>query len=292
MKIVLLGRDGQLGRDLGAVLGSAGVCAYGRADADLADGFRLRERLLREQPRVIINAAAYTAVDRAESDAAVAQRVNAGAPAVLAQAARELGALLVHYSTDYVFDGAGHAPYTEDSPTAPLGVYGRTKLAGEQAIQASGCNHLILRTAWLYSSQGHNFYRTMLRLASERDELRVVDDQIGSPTYARNVAEATAQMLVAMADGDGFRSGLSGVYHVTSQGSVSWCGFARRIIEMAGLGGRVRVTPITTAEYPTPARRPAYSVLSGDKLARGFGIRLPHWEAALDQCLARDGALA
>ena len=292
MKIVLFGRDGQLGLSLNALLGGMELSAYGRREVDLADGTRLRDTLMRQQPRVIINAAAYTAVDKAESDADAAARINGDAPRIMAQAARELGALLVHYSTDYVFDGKAREPYTEDSSTAPLGVYGRTKLEGEQAVRAAGCAYLVIRTAWLYSNHGRNFLKTMLRLASERNELRVVDDQIGSPTYAGAVAEASMRMLAAMVDGEGFSSGRSGVYHVTCAGAVSWCGFARRIIELSGLGARVHVTPIGTAEYPTPARRPAYSVLSCDKLEREFGIRLPHWEVALGQCLARDGDLA
>ncbi|MDA8364444.1 MAG: dTDP-4-dehydrorhamnose reductase [Gammaproteobacteria bacterium] len=292
MKIVLFGRDGQLGLSLNALLGGMELSAYGRREVDLADGARLRDTLMRQQPRVIINAAAYTAVDQAESDAGAAARINGEAPRIMAQAARELGALLVHYSTDYVFDGKALEPYTEDSPTEPLGVYGRTKLEGEQAVRDAGCAYLVIRTAWLYSGHGRNFLKTMLRLASERNELRVVDDQIGSPTYAGAVAEGSMRVLAAMADGEGFRAGHSGVYHMTCAGAVSWCGFARRIIELSGLGARVHVTPIGTAEYPTPARRPAYSVLSCDKLERVFGIRLPHWEVALGQCLARDGDLA
>ena len=293
MKVALFGRNGQLGSSLLAILGdSMEVRAYGRNEVDLADGTRLRETLLRQEPRIIINAAAYTAVDRAESDADMAGRINGEAPAVMARVAGELGALLLHYSTDYVFDGTAHEPYTEDSPTAPLGVYGKTKLAGEEAIRAVAGAHLIVRTAWLYSNHGRNFLKTMLRLADERDELRVVDDQIGSPTYARLVAEASVQMLSAMSDGEGFRTERNGVYHMTCQGSVSWHGFAQRIIELSGQAARVCVTPISTAQYPTPARRPAYSVLSCDKLERGFGIRLPGWETALRQCLADDHGLA
>ncbi len=293
MKVALFGRNGQLGSSLLAILGdSMEVCAYGRNEVDLADGPRLRETLLRQEPRIIINATAYTAVDRAESDADTAGRINGEAPAVMARVAGEIGALLLHYSTDYVFDGTAHEPYTEDSPTAPLGVYGKTKLAGEEAIRAVAGAYLIVRTAWLYSNHGRNFLKTMLHLADERDELRVVDDQIGSPTYARLVAEASVQMLSAMSDGEGFRTERNGVYHMTCQGSVSWHGFAQRIIELSGRAARVRVTPISTAQYPTPARRPAYSVLSCDKLERGFGIRLPGWEAALRQCLADDHGLA
>ncbi len=293
MKVALFGRNGQLGSDLLATLGdSMEVRAYGRNEVDLADGARLRETLLRQEPRIIINAAAYTAVDQAESDSDMAGRINGEAPAVMARVAAELGALLIHYSTDYVFDGTAHEPYTEDSPTAPLGVYGKTKLAGEEAVRAVAGAYLIVRTAWLYSNHGRNFLKTMLRLADERDELRVVGDQIGSPTYARMVAEASVQMISAMGDGEGFRVERSGVYHMTCQGSVSWHGFAQRIIELSSRAARVRVTPISTAQYPTPARRPAYSVLSCDKLERSFGIRLPEWEVALGQCLADGHGLA
>ena len=293
MKVALFGRNGQLGSDLLAMLGdSMEVRAYGRNEVDLADGARLRETLLRQEPRIIINAAAYTAVDQAESDADTAGRINGEAPAVMARVAAELGALLIHFSTDYVFDGTAHEPYTEDSPTAPLGVYGKTKLAGEEAVRAVAGAYLIVRTAWLYSNHGRNFLKTMLRLADERDELRVVDDQIGSPTYARLVAEASVQMISAMGDGEGFRAERSGVYHMTCQGSVSWHGFAQRIIELSSRAARVRVTPISTAQYPTPARRPAYSVLSCDKLERSFGIRLPDWEVALRRCLADGHGLA
>lgn len=293
MKVVLFGRTGQLGLSLSTILGAGTeVRAYGRDELDLSDRARLRETLVRQEPRVIVNAAAYTAVDQAESDAATATRINSEAPAVMAQVACELGALLIHYSTDYVFDGTAREPYTEESPTAPLGVYGRSKLAGEEGVRAAGGTHLILRTAWLYSNHGRNFLKTMLHMADKRDELRVVDDQIGSPTYARSVAEASVQMLTAMIDGESFRTELSGVYHMTCQGSVSWCGFAQSIVEMSGRAGRVRVTPISTAQYPTPARRPAYSVLSCDKLAHAFDIRLPHWEVALGQCLAHARGLA
>ncbi len=294
MKVALFGCGGQLGQSLAAVMRGAGmeVQAYGRGDADLADGAKVRATLLHLQPRIIINAAAYTAVDRAESDAAAATRINADAPGIMALAARELGALFVHYSTDYVFDGAAREPYDEDAPTAPLGVYGATKLAGENAVRSSGAAHLIVRTSWLYSNHGHNFLRTMLRLADERDELQVVDDQFGSPTYARLVAAATVRMLDAMADGAGWRIPLGGLYHMTCQGAVSWHGFAQRIMELSGRAARVRVTPISSAGYRAAARRPAYSVLSCDRLERCFGIRLPHWESALMECLERARGLA
>jgi dTDP-4-dehydrorhamnose reductase len=225
-------------------------------------------------------------VDRAESEPALAQRINADAPGAMAAAARKAGALFVHYSTDYVFDGTGDRPYHEDDPTRPLGVYGRTKLAGEEAVRAAGGDHLVFRTAWVYSLHGHNFLNTMLRLGAERDVLRVVDDQVGSPTFAGAIAQATASALARL---PALGRTPSGVYHMTCSGQTSWCGFARRIFEETG-AAHVRVDSITTAEYPTPAARPAYSVLSNDRLASVFGVRLPGWEEALGACLAERSA--
>jgi dTDP-4-dehydrorhamnose reductase len=285
--ILLFGANGQLGTKLGALLARKGeVRAVGHADLDLRDLTKLRALLHETKPTLIVNAAAYTAVDAAESDAANSQLVNAEAPRVMAEVAHERGALLVHYSTDYVFDGTTRAPYTEESPVSPLGVYGTSKLDGERAVAASGAVHLILRTAWLYSNRGKNFLNTMLRLAAERDELRVVNDQTGSPTYAGLVADASVQMLDGMFVNGSLRPERCGLYHVACRGETTWFGFARRIIELAGYGERVRVLPITTAEYPTPAKRPAYSVLSTAKIERVFGIRLPDWEEGLKRCLA------
>jgi len=289
--ILLFGANGQLGSKLKSLLATRGtVRAIGHAELDLRDLPRLRAFILETKPALIVNAAAYTAVDAAESDVENAQLVNAEAPRVMAEAAREHNALFVHYSTDYVFDGAARAPYTEESPVSPLGVYGVSKLAGEQAVAASGAAHLILRTAWLYSNRGKNFLNTMLRLAAERDELRVVNDQTGCPTYADLVADASAQMLDGMFASGVVRPERCGLYHLTCQGETTWWGFARRIFELAGFGERVRVLPITTADYPTPAKRPAYSVLSNAKLERVFGIRLPRWEEGLKRCLAERGA--
>jgi len=208
---------------------------------------------------------------------------------VMAECAREHQALLVHYSTDYVFDGSADVPYPEEAPVHPLGVYGITKQAGEAAITASGAAHLILRTAWLYSNHGRNFLNTMLRLATERTELRVVGDQTGCPTYANLLADATLSMLDGLYAQGSVRRERCGLFHVTCAGSTSWHGFASRIMELAGLKDQVRVTSIATAEYPTPARRPAYSVLSNEKLARVFGIGLPDWQVALQHCLADRG---
>ncbi len=285
--ILLFGANGQLGTRLKTLLAARGsVRAVGHAELDLRDLARLRALIGEARPGLIVNAAAYTAVDAAEADAENARLVNAEAPRVMAEVAAELGALLVHYSTDYVFDGSACTPYTEESPTRPLGVYGATKLAGEQAVAASGAAVLTLRTAWLYSNHGQNFLNTMLRLAAERDELRVVNDQFGGPTFSDLVAEATIGMLDGMYENATVRTERCGLYHVTCSGETSWWGFARRIIELAGFAARVTVKPIPTAEYPTPAKRPAYSVLANDKLERVFGIRLPDWQDGLQRCLA------
>ena len=285
MKIVLFGHAGQLGTRLRSVLAArAYVRGFDRDELDIGDLGRLREALAFERPDIIVNAAAYTAVDRAEAEPVAAALINTEAPRVMAEAAAESGALLVHYSTDYVFDGTAREPYTEDSTAAPVSVYGQTKLAGEQAIRASGAAHLILRTAWLYSNHGKNFLKTMLRLAGERDELRVVADQIGCPTYSNLLADATDDILTRMYERDALLVDCVGTYHIACSGITSWHGFAERIMQLAGRNA-IRVEPIVTADYPTPARRPAYSVLNCDKLERVFGIRLPSWQDALQQCL-------
>ena len=223
-------------------------------------------------------------MDKAESEPQAAARVNADAPGVVAECASELGAGLIHYSTDYVFDGNASSPYKEDDPTNPQSVYGRTKLDGENAVLNSGASALILRTAWVYSLHGHNFLKTMLRLAAERDELTIVADQVGSPTSTLALTDATIRLIEYFVEHDGFPSEVRGVYHMTCEGETSWAGFARAIIA-ASNDSDTRVTDITTADYPTPAARPAYSVLCGDKLDRVFGIRLPDWEDALDTCM-------
>ena len=289
MRVLLLGANGQVGRELRRSLAASGdvVAATrhgaleGGARCEIAD-FDLPESLPalieRIAPDIVVNAAAYTAVDRAESDREAAFRANAEAPARIAAACAAREALLVHYSTDYVFDGSGTRPYREDDPTAPLGVYGASKLAGEQAIRDSEARHLIFRTAWVYAAHGHNFMRTMLRLAAERDELRVVADQIGTPTPAALIADVTATALARA-------PAVSGLWHLTAAGRTSWHGFAEAIVAGAharGLIARVpRVTPIATADYPSPAKRPAWSVLDTTRLRTGFGVDLPPWPDAM-----------
>ena len=284
MRTLVFGNNGQVGTHLLRVLPALGeTVAVGREQADLTDPAALESVIADARPDVVINAAAYTAVDKAESEPELALAVNGEAPGIMARAAKRAGAVFVHYSTDYVFDGTAAAPYGEDSPTHPLGVYGRTKRAGEQAVAGAGARSLVFRTAWVYSLHGHNFLNTMLRLAKERDHLRVVDDQVGSPTFAGAIADATVAVLTKMQNGAG--ADATGVYHMTCAGQTSWCGFARRIFELAGVNS-VQVDAITTADYPTPAARPAYSVLSNAKLAQVFDVRLPSWEQALAGCLS------
>ena len=286
MNILLTGKNGQVGWELQRTLQPVGkVAAFSHAGLDLADAAAIRSKLDEVRPDVIVNAAAYTAVDKAESEPELAHEVNAVAPALLAQEAARRGALLIHYSTDYVYDGAKAAPYVESDKTNPLGAYGRSKLAGEEGIRASGCDHLIFRTSWVYAARGANFLRTILRLAAEREELRIVMDQIGAPTWARLIAEATAHALrqaLRERSGGQFESG---VFHLTAAGEISWHGFAAAIL--AGRGGlRVKtVTPITTADYPLPAPRPANSRLDTSAFRARFGLALPDWRDCLPLCL-------
>ncbi len=284
MKILLLGKTGQVGGALTPLLrqlaGSAAdeaVVTLGRADVDLSDAAALAQAVQQVQPSLIVNAAAHTAVDRAETEPDIAFAINAVAPGVLAEQAAKLDALLVHYSTDYVFDGSQRTPYRESDPTHPLGVYGESKLAGEQAVQDSGCRHLLLRTSWVYDSTGRNFLTTMLRLAKQHGKLRVVGDQHGSPTSAAMIAEASLQLIRSMLNQPAMQGGL---YHLTAQGQTTWHGFAQAIMHKAGLD--IPIEAITTADYPTPAKRPAYSVLDNSKLQREFNYRLPDWQQALD----------
>ncbi|NCA11345.1 dTDP-4-dehydrorhamnose reductase [bacterium] len=282
MKIVLFGRGGQVGGELMPRLPACGeLVAYDVADASFERPDDVAALARAAQADVIVNAAAYTAVDRAETEAEKARIVNAETVAALAAEARRRGAMLVHYSTDYVFDGAKAGPYVEDDPPAPLSVYGRTKLEGEQAIARSGCRHWILRTSWVYAARGHNFVRTMLKLGRERDELRVVDDQVGSPTPAALIADVTAEFVRRLGAG---RSPDDGIYHLTPRGETSWHGFTRRILAEARAQGAAlrcppdRVAAIATADYPLPAPRPLNSRLCTAKLEATLGERLPAWE--------------
>ena len=286
MKILITGANGQVGWELQRTLAPLGeVVALGREALDLSDPDAIRKTLRQAAPDLIVNAAAYTAVDKAEEERELAQAVNGAAPGVLAEEAKLLNAALVHYSTDYVFDGLKGAPYEEIDAPHPLSVYGETKLAGEKAIAAVGATHLILRTSWVYGARGKNFMRTMLRLANERDELRVVNDQIGAPTWSRMIAEATSVILAqCLHKGTvaGVLSDKGGLYHLTAAGQTTWFGFASAIVQHTEKPPRM--TPITTADYPLPAPRPAYSVMSNAKLAHVFDIRLPDWEASLALC--------
>jgi len=304
-RILLTGKKGQVGAELQHLLGeSSELLALDRHELDLASAESIGRVIRRFEPQVIINAAAYTAVDQAESDEATARAVNAEAPALMAEEAKRIGALLVHYSTDYVFDGLKKDPYVEDDPTHPINVYGKTKLAGEQGIQNAGGLYLIFRTAWVYGTRGRNFLLTILRLAAEREELRIVADQIGAPTWSREIALATGRIILREWERskrvDSF-SKFSGIYHMTAAGQSSWWEFANAIVDevqraadlawvTAATGGRPlivkRISPIDTTEYPTPARRPSYSILSNRRLEQVFGIRLPDWRAQLRAVVA------
>lgn len=294
MKILLLGANGQVGHELRRSLQPLGELACTTRSGRLADGsvceavdFDRPEELStlidRTEPDVVVNAAAYTAVDRAEEEPDAAFRANAEAPRVIAAACARRDALLVHYSTDYVFDGTATRPYREDDPTSPLGVYGASKLAGEQAVQGSGARHMIFRTAWVYAAHGHNFLRTMLRLAAERDELRVVADQIGTPTPAGLIADVTAIALREPWQ-------QSGLWHLTALGHCSWHAFAEAILSLAQASGRIARMPklvaIPSSQYPTRALRPAYSCLDTTGLRKRYPVQIPEWKAGLDSVLA------
>ncbi len=293
MKLLLFGANGQVGHELRRSLAALGEVVVTTRSGQCEDGMRcevadfdtpdaLPALIARIAPDVVVNAAAYTAVDRAESDRDAAFRANAEAPKRIAEACAAHDALLVHYSTDYVFDGSGTRPYREDDATSPLGVYGESKLAGEDAIRASGARHMIFRTAWVYASHGKNFMRTMLRLAAEHDELRVVADQIGTPTPAALIADVTASVLARPFE-------RSGVWHLTAAGETTWHGFAEAIVAAAHARGLIarapRVVPIATSDYPTPAKRPAYSCLDVSRIESDFGIRMPTWDEGLSGVL-------
>jgi dTDP-4-dehydrorhamnose reductase len=277
VRLLLTGSSGQVGAALlGTLPGLGEVIAPGRRELDLSKSESIVKAVARVGADVIVNTAAYTAVDQAEKEEALAMAVNRDGPALLAEEAARCGALLVHFSTDYVFDGEKPSPYAETDAPHPLNAYGRSKLAGEQAIQRSGCRHLIFRTSWVYSDAGKNFLLTMLRLAREKKELRVVDDQFGAPTSSRSLADAVPPAIAAVLRD----ASLGGLYHMSARGSTTWCGFARAIV-----ADRATVVPIRSSEYATPARRPRNSVLDNTKLEQSFGIRLPSWQAGLKQVL-------
>ncbi|MFN7085198.1 MAG: dTDP-4-dehydrorhamnose reductase [Burkholderiales bacterium] len=286
-RILLTGKTGQVGWELQRALAALGsVIALDRAQLDLASPDSIRKAVRDAAPDIIVNAAAYTAVDKAEAEAGLAMQVNAVAPGIMAEEARRLGALLVHYSTDYVFDGTKAAPYVEEDLPHPLNAYGKSKLEGERAIAATGCAHLILRTSWIYAGRGSNFVLTILELARQRPTLAVVDDQIGCPTWARFIAEATAALL---ADPARARD-RGGIYHLSAAGATSRFDFARKIIELAAQlsgekNGWAEIRPTTTAQYPLPAQRPLNCSTSKDKIIRTFGIRIPQWTSLLRACL-------
>jgi dTDP-4-dehydrorhamnose reductase len=289
-RILITGRDGQVGGELVPAMASLGnVTATGRAELDLTSDDSIRAVVGAVRPNLIVNAAAYTAVDKSESEPELAQRINADAVATLAAEAKAIGAAMIHYSTDYVFDGAKSTPYVEDDPPNPLGAYGRTKLAGEQALAAGGIPYLILRTSWVYGARGKNFLLTILKLASKKPELRIVADQIGAPTWSHDIATATvtiAKQWVENADRT-----QSGIYHLTASGETSWHGFAAEALRLRTSSAPsktfAQLIPISTAEYPTPATRPKNSRLNCAKLADVFSVRLPDWNVSLAAVLSQ-----
>ncbi|HWW50314.1 MAG TPA: dTDP-4-dehydrorhamnose reductase [Verrucomicrobiae bacterium] len=301
LTILLTGKSGQVGRELSQLLPRLGsVVAVDLQQMDLLKPSDIRRTIQRIRPQLIVNAAAYTSVDQAEGDEMAARAVNAEAPALMAEEAKKIGAALVHYSTDYVFDGSKHAPYEETDIPHPINVYGKTKLAGEQGIGNAGVPYLIFRTQWLYDTRGRNFLLSILRLATERAELKIVQDQIGAPAWSREIARATTGVLEQLLERgpDAFsHPGISGIYHMTARGETNWHEFAEAILDEASqidqsvpwfaqatqgqpLRAR-RVIPIASREFPTPARRPAYSVLSNSRLEQTFGVQLPHWRMQL-----------
>jgi dTDP-4-dehydrorhamnose reductase len=305
-RILLTGKTGQLGSELNRLLPKLGeVIAPDRTELDLREPEQIRQIVRSTNPQLVVNAAAYTAVDAAETDEANALAVNAKAPRVLAEEAKKIGAVLVHFSTDYIFDGSKNAPYVETDPPNPLNAYGRSKLAGEEAIRNSGAAHLIFRTSWVYATHGRNFLLTILRLATEREELKIVADQVGAPTCALDLAEATTKIFAGMIADDKSQFAFpeaGGIYHMTAAGQTSWYEFAKAILEEAGRApqdlpwlasatkGRPliarRVVPISTEEFHSPTSRPAYSVLSNARVNQAFGIALPDWRFELQSCFS------
>jgi dTDP-4-dehydrorhamnose reductase len=287
--ILITGVNGQVGAELARLLAPLGpIHAPPRSELDLASPDNIRHVVRTLKPGWILNPAAYTAVDRAESEPELAYAVNAAAPGILGEEARKVGAAVLHFSTDYVYPGTGTEPYIEEAPTGPLGVYGATKLAGEQALAASGAPHIILRTSWVYGATGKNFLLTILRLAREKQQITIVADQHGAPTWSRDLARLAATILVAAPDAKS-ASAFQGVYHAAGRGETTWYGFAREAIRQQRLiepqGNFAEIVPIPTSEYPTPARRPANSRLDCRKLETTFGFQFPHWEQSLGEVL-------
>ena len=285
MKILLFGKNGQLGQELQRLLPSMGeTVALGRSDLELHDIASLRAKIRLVKPDIIVNAAAYTWVDRAESEPERAMEINAVVPGVMAQEAKRIGALLVHYSTDYVFDGKISTPYHEEDEPSPINVYGQSKLEGERAVLKSGVACYIFRSSWIYGVHGQNFLLTLIRLAMEKPEIRVVNDQIGAPTWARTIAQTTQKILQS----GKMNPENSGIYHLSAGGQASWFRFAQHIVSSLKMwmdAPLARVVPIPASQYPQAAARPANSLLSNDKLGKVFGIRLPHWETDLETCM-------
>jgi dTDP-4-dehydrorhamnose reductase len=306
--ILLTGKNGQVGAELLRLLPELGeVVALGHDQLDLSSPTDITRTIREVRPQLIVNAAAYTAVDQAETDETTARAVNVEAPGLMAEEAKKIGAALVHYSTDYVFDGTKKAPYDELDSVNPINVYGKTKFAGEQAIRNSGLAHLMFRTAWVYATRGRNFLLTILRLATEREELRIVSDQVGAPTCASEVAAATTKILARMQgrnDGGFGFSEVSGTYHMSARGQTTWYDFAETILEEARASSHNldwlaaatkerplivrRLIPISTEEFGSPTHRPAYSILSNSRLIQTFGVALPNWHAQLQRCFASD----
>jgi dTDP-4-dehydrorhamnose reductase len=287
--ILVTGVNGQVGYELARTLQGLGtVVAVDRSTLDLSNPDQIRAVVRDVRPALIVNPAAYTAVDKAEQEFDLAMRINGEAPGVLAEEAKKLDAVLIHYSTDYVFDGTKNAPYVEDDSTNPQNVYGKSKLAGEQVIAESGCAHLILRTSWVYGARGRNFLLTMLKLGAERPELRVVADQIGAPTWSNTIATSTSHIVAQglAANNTNWWRERSGVYHLTATGETSWHGFAQAIFDVAMGEEGPRVVPIGTSDYPVPAKRPANSLMSHRKLTGTFGLSMPDWRDALRLCMA------
>jgi dTDP-4-dehydrorhamnose reductase len=291
VKILITGKSGQVGWELQRILTPLGnIVATDRSELDLTSAMSIRDRVREIDPNIIVNAGAYTSVDKAESEPELAMAVNGIAPGILAEEAERLDALLIHYSTDYVFDGTKNEPYVEGDIPNPLNIYGETKLAGERAVQAAGAAHIILRTSWIYGSRGQNFMLTMLRLAKEREELRVVNDQIGAPTWCHWTAEATREIIKMQvrANFKNLRPTSEGIVHLTASGSTSWFGFASEIIagSREARGRQPKVVPVSSAQYPTAAKRPRNSLLSDEKLRRVFGIEPEPWQTGLQSALA------